>query len=238
MNWQALLGRALSLAFLAVFLVVSTPSIALSNAEEPRAFGPEFEDIIGLARLDWHCFKYSPCMVPTKPYEELERALEESNWQISNGSEFVSAYRKNLAWLLIGLRSQPATNEASAKEDVDNTELALNVLPKYWRCLGANMQSADESSFATKETFDNLAKNTVERCQPIAAKRLKAIGYIGPDFTTLQPKDFSTEGASSSRILAAFQTFAIAYYAGLRGYKHSQLVNVTPIPIAERPRAQ
>ncbi|MBB3034225.1 hypothetical protein [Alteriqipengyuania lutimaris] len=236
--------KSLTILLAAISMSFSGPASAQS---EQLDFGPQFETVLIVARLNADCAyrrmtstvdDHMLCVVPGNPWQELQQEIDDARWFGTGGNQYVEGYKNGLARYLLEQKIRPRIDPSFSKEDQGRAELALNILDGYWNCLDRQIRSADESKLATKSALDDLVEVAVENCSEHRIRAMTVIAPDAPDFAGFDPiRDGDLPNAGVAEVLHVIQRFAIAYNAGLRGYRHSHAIEliVLPAPIAARP---
>lgn len=209
-----------------------------SAQSEQLDFGPQFETVLAVARLNADCFNRQPCVVPSRPSQLLRQEIDGAHWIGIGGNQYVGGYQDGLARYLIEQKVRPGIDPNFSAADRGRAELALNILGGYWDCLDRQMRLADESELANDAARDNLAEIASENCSEHRIQAMTRIAPDAPDFAGFDPvRDGGLPNAEVAEVLHAIQRFAVAYNAGLRGYRHGHTIEmiVLPAPIAAQP---
>ncbi|MHA6318288.1 hypothetical protein ACXYN8_11585 [Altererythrobacter sp. CAU 1778] len=220
---------------------------AASAQSEQLDFGPKFETVLIVARLDADCTYrritittgvQRPCVVPAGPSQLLKQEIDGARWIGTGGNDYVKGYHDGLARYLVEQKVRLGIDPNFSAADRGRAELALNILGRYWDCLDRQIRMADESELATDAALDDLAEDASENCSEYRIRAMRRIAPDAPDFAGFDPiRDGGLPNAGVAEVLHAIQHFAVAYNAGLRGYRHGHAIEliVLPAPIATRP---
>lgn len=213
---------------------------AASVQPEQVDFGPQFKTVLIFARLNADCSyrritstvdDQRPCIVPGNPWQELQQEIDGARWVGTGGNEYVEGFKRGLARYLGEQKVRPRIDPNFSIADRGRAELALNILDGYWDCLDRQMRSADESKLATKSALGDLTEVAVESCSEHRIRAMKRIAPDAPDFAEFDPiRDGDLPNAGVAEVLHAVQRFAIAYNAGLRGYRHGHAIELITLP--------
>lgn len=206
-----------------------TISIPVSAQSEQLDFGPRFEALLAVARLNADCFNRQPCVVSSRPSQLLQQEIDGARWIGIGGDEYVDGYQDGLARYLIEQKVRPGIDPNFSAADRGRAELALNVLGGYWDCLGRQIRLADESELATDAALDNLAEVASVSCSERRVEAMTRIAPDAPDFASFDPlRDGGLRDAGIAEVLHAIQRFSIAYNGGLRGYRRGHAIELIP----------
>lgn len=219
---------------------------AASAQSERHDFGPQFETVLIVARLNADCTHRRitsaagverPCVVPVDPSQLLQQEIDSARWVGPGGTEYVEGYQTSLARYLIEQKVRPGIDPNFSAADRGRAELALNILGRYWDCLDRQIKMADESELATDAALDDLAEGASENCSEYRIRAMTRIAPDAPDFVGFDPiRDGGLPDAGIAELLHSIQRFAVAYNAGLRGYRHGQAIGLIMLPAAIEPR--
>ncbi len=210
----------------------------VSAQSEQLNVGPQFKTILAVARLDADCFNRQPCAVPSRPSQLLQQEIDDARWIGIGGDEYIDGYHDGLARYLIEQKVRPGIDSNFSAAERGRAELALNILEGYWDCLDHQIRSADETELATDAALGNLAEVASENCSEHRARAMTRIAPEAPDFANFDPlRDADLPDAGIAEVLHAIQRFAVAYNAGLKGYRHGHAIEliVLPAPIIAGP---
>lgn len=213
---------------------------AASTQSEQLDFGPQFETVLIVARLNADCAHrrlisatdvQRPCVVHGNPWQELRQETDSARWIGFGGDEYVDAYEDGLARYLIEQKLRPGIDPNFSAADRGRAELALNVLDSYWDCLDRQIRSADYDELATSAALDDLVEVASESCAEYRVQAMTGIAPNAPDFASFDPvRDGGLPDAGIAEVLHAIQCFAVAYNAGLRGYRYNHAIEFIPLP--------
>ena len=209
-------------------LTIGSP---VSAQSEQLDFGPQFKTVLAVARLNADCYGRQPCVVPSRPSQSLQQEIDGTNWIGIGGDAYVEGYQDGLARYLIEQKVRPQIDPNFSAADQGRAELALNILGRYWDCLDRHIRLADESELATDAALDDLAKGATESCSEYRVQAMTRIAPDAPDFASFDPlRDGGLRDAGIAEVLKAIQRLAVAYNAGLRGYRHGHAIELIPLP--------
>ncbi len=209
-------------------LTIGSP---VSAQSEQLDFGPQFKTVLAVARLNADCYGRQPCVVPSRPSQLLQQEIDGAGWIGIGGGEYVDGYQNGLARYLIEQKVRLQIDPNFSAADRGRAELALNTLGGYWDCLDRHIRLADESELATDAALDGLAEGASDNCSEHRVQAMTRIAPDAPDFAKFNPiRDGGLSNAGIAEVLHAIQRFAVAYNAGLRGYRHGHAIELIPLP--------
>lgn len=209
-------------------LTIGSP---VSAQSEQLDFGPQFKTILVVARLNADCSNRQPCVVPSGPSQLLQQEIDGARWIGNGGDEYIDGYQDGLARYLIEQKVRPQIDPNFSAADRGRAELALNILGRYWDCVDRHIRMADDSELSTDAALDGLAEGASESCSEYRIQAITRIALDAPDFASFDPvRDGGLPSAGIAEILHAIQRFAVAYNAGLRGYRHGHAIELIPLP--------
>tara|TARA_R110002072_G_scaffold279934_3_gene442211 strand:- start:6499 stop:7101 length:603 start_codon:yes stop_codon:yes gene_type:complete len=175
-----------------------------------------------------------PCAVPAGLSHLLQKEIANARLIGAGGNEYVEGYRDGVSRYLFEQKVRPEVDPNFSAADRGRAELALNILDAYWDCFDRQIRLADDSELATNAALDSLAEAVSQSCSKYRRKAMTRIAPDAPDFGNFDAlRDGGLPNAGVAELLHAIQRFAVAYNAGLRGYRHRHTIEliVLPVPI-------